>query len=131
MKVLTIKQPYASLIAVGLKRYEFRTWKTNYRGDFLIHAGKSVDKEAIKRLEFLNLDYPQGCILAKVTLTDCIQVDEEFRDKLRKENSVVYAGVIEDNMWQGYGFQLNNIQKIEPIFVNGKLGFWEYDIKTE
>ena len=129
MKVLTIKQPYASLIAEGIKRYEFRTWKTNYRGDFLIHAGKGVDKEAMKRLAFLNLDYPQGCILAKVTLSDCVQVDEDFRDKLRQENSVVYAGVIEDKTWQGYGFQLNDIQKIEPVFINGKLGFWEYNEK--
>ena len=129
MKVLTIKQPYASLIAEGLKTYEFRTWKTNYRGELLIHAGKGVDKEAMKRMEYLNLDYPQGCILAKVTLTDCVQVDEDFRDKLRQENSVVYAGVIEDKIWQGYGFQLNDIQKIEPVFINGKLGFWEYNEK--
>ena len=129
MKVLTIKQPYASLIAEGIKRYEFRTWKTNYRGDFLIHAGKGVDKEAMKRLAFLNLDYPQGCILAKVTLSDCVQVDEDFRDKLQQENSAVYAGVIEDKTWQGYGFQLNDIQKIEPVFINGKLGFWEYNEK--
>ena len=129
MKVLTIKQPYASLIAEGIKRYEFRTWKTNYRGDFLIHAGKGVDKEAMKRLAFLNLDYPQGCILAKVTLSDCVQVDEVLRDKLQQENSAVYAGVIEDKTWQGYGFQLNDIQKIEPVFINGKLGFWEYNEK--
>ena len=32
MKVLTIKQPYASLIAHDFKKYEFRTWKTKYRG---------------------------------------------------------------------------------------------------
>ena len=34
MKVLTIKQPWATLIAKGYKEYEFRTWKTKYRGDF-------------------------------------------------------------------------------------------------
>ena len=28
MKVLTIKQPYATLIAEEKKEYEFRTWKT-------------------------------------------------------------------------------------------------------
>ena len=38
MKVITIKQPFASLIASGQKEYEFRTWKTSYRGDILIHA---------------------------------------------------------------------------------------------
>ena len=40
MKAITIKQPFASLIAAGLKEYEFRTWKTKYRGEILIHAGK-------------------------------------------------------------------------------------------
>lgn len=40
MKVLTIKQPFATLIAEELKEYEFRTWKTKYRGEILIHAGK-------------------------------------------------------------------------------------------
>ena len=46
MKVLTIKQPFATLIAEEIKEYEFRTWKTKYRGEFLIHAGKSIDKKA-------------------------------------------------------------------------------------
>ena len=31
MKVITIKQPWATLIAKGYKQYEFRTWKTKYR----------------------------------------------------------------------------------------------------
>lgn len=30
MKALTLKQPYASLIAEEIKEYEFRTWKTKY-----------------------------------------------------------------------------------------------------
>lgn len=33
MKAITIKQPFASLIACGLKEYAFRTWKTSYRGE--------------------------------------------------------------------------------------------------
>ncbi len=60
MKVITIKQPWASLIAKGYKEYEFRTWKTKYRGDILIHAGKSINKEAIRRFESYHLDYPVG-----------------------------------------------------------------------
>lgn len=47
MKVITIKQPWATLIAKGYKEYEFRTWRTKYRGDILIHAGKGIDKEAL------------------------------------------------------------------------------------
>lgn len=51
MKVITIKQPWATLIMQGYKRFEFRSWQTKYRGDLLIHAGKGRDKEAVKRLE--------------------------------------------------------------------------------
>ena len=81
MKAITIKQPFASLIAAGLKEYEFRTWKSKYRGEILIHAGKGVDKKAMKKFKHLNLEYPSGCIIAKVTLSDCIKVDDELRKK--------------------------------------------------
>ena len=50
MKVLTIKQPWATLIMQGDKRFEFRSWQTKYRGDLLIHAGKGIDKEDIKHI---------------------------------------------------------------------------------
>ena len=54
MKVLTLKQPWASLVANGYKVYEFRTWKTKYRGEILIHAGCGVDKEWLDKVkEFL------------------------------------------------------------------------------
>lgn len=43
MKVITIKQPFATLIAAGIKEYEFRTWKTKHKGEILIHTGKGVE----------------------------------------------------------------------------------------
>ena len=58
MKVLTLKQPWATLVAEGIKRYEFRSWKTNYRGKILIHAGIGIDKEAMKKFAGLNLTFP-------------------------------------------------------------------------
>ncbi len=126
MKVITIKQPFATLIAEGLKRYEFRTWKTKYRGDILIHAGKSVDKKAMKKFASLGLSYPTGCILAKAHLSDCVLVDNQLRRDLEQENRLVYSGLIEDLDWSGYGFLMDNVCKIEPIYVNGALSFWEY-----
>ncbi len=63
MKVITIKQHLAALIALGYKEYEFRTWNTKYRGDILIHAGKGIDKEAIERFKEYNLNYPSGDVL--------------------------------------------------------------------
>lgn len=127
MKVITIKQPFATLIAEGLKEYEFRTWRTKYRGDILIHAGKGIDKEAMKRFECLNLEYPSGCIIAKATITDCITIDTKMRTKLKESNSLVYFRIIKDTKWDGYGFKLENVEKIEPIPINGKLSLWDYD----
>ena len=105
MKAITIKQPYATLIAEGLKEYEFRTWKTKYRGEILIHAGKGVDKEAMKRFAHLNLEYPSGCIIAKATLADCVEIDDAMKSTLREKNFLVYQGATEDGDWHGYGFK--------------------------
>ena len=127
MKVITIKQPFASLIASGLKEYEFRTWKTNYRGEILIHAGKSIDKEAMKKFESLKLEYPTGCIIAKAELTDCVPVTEAMKEELRKKNFLVYSGTTEIVDWNGYGFKLENVETMESIFVSGMLGLWEYN----
>lgn len=129
MKVITIKQPFASLIVENIKKYEFRTWKTNYRGKILIHAGKNVDKNAMKKFEKYNLDYPTGCIIGIASITDCIKVDDNFRNILKSENDLVYSNAIKNKEWNGYGFKLEKISKIEPIKVNGKLSLWEYDYK--
>lgn len=127
MKVLTIKQPFATLIAMGIKEYEFRTWKTNYRGELLIHAGKGIDKKAMKKYEHLNLEYPSGAIIAKVNITDCLYIDNDVRAMLKQLNPVVYERIIKDKSWEGYGFRLENIKKIKPVKVNGKLGLWNYE----
>lgn len=131
MKVLTIKQPFATLISEGYKEFEFRTWKTKYRGDILIHAGKGVDKKAMQKFAYLNLEYPSSCIIAKVTITDCILIDDKARNMLEEKKSPVYQSVIQNTDWTGYGFKLENIQKIKPISISGKLSFWNYEGKIE
>ncbi len=129
MKVITIKQPWATLIAEGYKEYEFRTWKTKYRGEILIHAGKGLDKTNLERFKYLNLDYPIGKIIAKATITDCVKVDDHLREILAKRDPIVYKGIVSktSNNWDGYGFKLENVEKVVSIEVNGKLGLWEYD----
>ena len=90
MKTLTIKEPWASLIINGYKEYEFRSWKTNYRGKILIHAALSKDKKNITRFKDYNLDYGQGEIIGEATITDCIKVDEKFIKDLQKQEPNVY-----------------------------------------
>ena len=132
MKVITVKQPFATLIAEGLKEYEFRTWRTKFRGDILIHAGKGIDKKAMKRYEHLNLEYPSGKIIAKATITDCVYVDDNLKENLQEKDPLVYYGILQkDGDWDGYGFKLENIKKITPREINGKLSLWDYDYKDE
>lgn len=39
MKALTLYQPWATLVALGVKTIETRSWATKYRGPLAIHAG--------------------------------------------------------------------------------------------
>jgi ASCH domain len=45
MKALSVRQPWAWLIANGFKDIENRSWDTSYRGLILIHAGKQIDTD--------------------------------------------------------------------------------------
>src|SRR6202030_3531482 len=47
MKTLTLTQPWATLVALGAKRIETRSWRTSYRGPLAIHAAKRMPKAAI------------------------------------------------------------------------------------
>lgn len=124
MKVLTIKQPYASLIINEYKKYEFRSWKTNYRGKILIHAGMSIENNMLERFKQYNLEYIKGAIIGEAELVDCILVDEEFNEKLKDINPIVYG---RSNHDQTYAWKLENIKKYDkPIYVKGKLGLWNY-----
>jgi len=124
MKALTIKQPWACLIVGGYKQYEFRSWKTNYRGKILIHAGLSVEKDVINKFDNYNLDYENGAIIGEAEIVECILVDEWFDNELRKVNNEVYGN---DHIGQ-YAWKLENIKKYNnPIYLKGKLGLWNYE----
>lgn len=41
MKAITLTQPWATLVAIGAKRIETRSWTTRYRGPLTIHAAKA------------------------------------------------------------------------------------------
>ncbi len=126
MKAITVKQPFASMIAAGIKEYEFRTWKTNYRGEILIHAGMGRDRDALQKYASYGLDCPGGYIIAKAYLSDCIRVDDAFRNILREKNPEIYSYFIKHTEWEGYAFRLERIEKITPIPQKGRLSIWEY-----
>lgn len=126
MKVLTLKQPWATLISEGLKEYEFRSWKTSYRGLLLIHAGKGKDKNDLNRF---NYQYPYSRIVALVELVDCIKIDKKFNEELNNMNSKVYG----NKNREGYAWKIKLIKKInDSKEIKGKLGLWnieDYEIK--
>lgn len=128
MKTLTIKQPWATLIIQGDKRFEFRSWKTSYRGDLLIHAGKGIDKEAMKRLKkYIPEDMPLGKIIGKVKLVDCIKMSPKFKEMLLKENNEIYT---KSSFQENYGWQVENVEVFNhPIPVKGHLSLWEYEVE--
>lgn len=125
MKVISIKQPWASLIVNGYKQYEFRSWQTKYRGEILIHASKAFDKKLLEYFKDYNLEYPTGAIIGKVNLKECVEVTPKFESDLININEKVY-GLSKGR--SGYAFKLTDIQKINnPIEINGKLGIWNFE----
>jgi len=125
MKVLTLKQPWASLIAAGYKHYEFRSWKTNYRGKLIIHAGKGIESEFLESFKELNLSYPSSRFMCICDLTDCIKLNSDINKKIISENSLVYG---HNPNRDGYAWVLENIQIIDNLEeIKGKLGLWDYN----
>lgn len=125
MKVLTIIEPWATLIVDGYKKYEFRTWKTNYRGKILIHAGMNLKKDMLERFKDYNLKCSKGAIIGEATLVDCILVNKKFEKELLEIDNIVYG---RSTHKMKYAWKLDNIIKYDnPIFVKGKLGLWNYE----
>lgn len=129
MKALSIIQPWASLIATGIKDIENRTWRTSYRGEFLIHAsGKhlklgwaALTPEQYKAAQRLICPFgtvndskllPVSAIIGKATLADCVQ-----------NHPSVWA---EEGVWHWVLKDMVLFDK--PILnVKGRLGLWDFD----
>ena len=126
MKVLSIKEPFATLIKDGVKIYETRSWKTNYRGEIYIHASLSLSKS--ERVEsankYLKSEIKPGFILCKCELVDCIPMTDEFIKYINKETSEYDYGLYSEGR---YAWKLRVLEVLEkPIPAKGKLGIWNY-----
>ena len=90
MKVLTIKEPFATLIKNRVKYIETRSWKTNYRVELYIQARVAKIKKEVKEREGLSEFYNEdelyyGHIICKCNLVDCIYMTEEFIKKKKNK----------------------------------------------
>lgn len=87
MKALTLTQPWATLVALGEKKIETRSWGTGYRGELLIHAakGQSLEESRVRNLPVFEAalrkhglevtPLPMGALVGRVQLVQCGAVD--------------------------------------------------------
>lgn len=127
MKVLSLKEPYATLILKGHKKIETRSWKTNYRGELYIHASKTKEMKYSKELENLlqNSSLNNGYIICKCNLTDCIYMTEEYIEKIKKENPKEY--LCGEYKVGRYAWVLDDVTPMNPkIKAKGQLNIWNF-----
>ncbi len=136
LKAISLWQPWASLIPLGLKHYETRSWKTKYRGKLLIcSTAKSTNAQYQQYLKICNevelptwdeTNFPHGQAHALCELVDCIEMTPEFI--AQQSQTEILCGD-----WQvgRYAWKLENIQPItEPFAVKGKQGLFNIPLTT-
>lgn len=106
MKALSVKQPWANLIAFGEKSIETRTWGTEYRGPLLIVSSKTPNIA------------PAGYAVALVDLVECrpMMLSDE-----KDARCPVYDSAI--------AWLLRNIRALEPFPLKGQLGVFDVDVE--
>ena len=124
MKVISIKEPFATLIVKKHKSIETRSWKTSYRGEIYIHASKTMMKDKISENAYKYVPKEQlhsSEIIGKANLVDCIEMTEEYIKTINEKEKLL--GIYEVGR---YAWVLEDIKEIEPIKAKGKLNIWEY-----
>ena len=132
MKVLTLTQPWASLVIHGLKSLETRSWGTQYRGWLAIHAAKGFPgyardicdtfpfDEAMKLMELTTDTLPRGVILGEARLITCGRISGPPDDAREAAFGDYTPGRF---MW---AFDTVYCYP-EPVPARGALGLWEWD----
>lgn len=130
---ITLQQPWATLMAHGIKKLETRSWSTRQRGRVAITASKSLPKyyqslsdhpdseTPLWELGYKSIDaLPIGCILAVGELEECWTTREALRWITGLEAN------LGDYSFGRYAFEFSSMVLLrEPIPVKGALGFWQ------
>ncbi len=151
MRAISLTQPWATLVAIGAKRIETRSWSTSYRGQIAIHAAKGFPGEAKRfcesrlicrvmgwpeRPEKLTQEWlydnasrikslPVGAVLATANLVNCLPTDMIRRHVQPFTEQEEAFG---DYSAGRYGFLLERVvQLAAPVPARGALGLWNWD----
>lgn len=123
MRALSVVQPWASLLAEGLKEFETRSWGTSYHGEIAIHASKTAPPKDVHVGS--SIAQPRGVIIAVATLYRCYltQNVEGISDFERE------WGDWTPGRW---AWALQDVRKLtKPVPANGALGLWDVPSDVE
>jgi hypothetical protein len=144
LKALTLYQPWATLVAIGAKRIETRSWATRYRGPLGIHASLNKRFAGMRSKNYIcgNLPFngvltkgiqgisaltfmPFGAIIAICNLDHCQKIKPlGLPSDLPPEPERSFG----DYTPGRYMWFLQDIRKLDqPIFVKGSMGLWDWD----
>lgn len=146
MRAITIRQPWASLLVLGYKQFETRSWKTSYRGPIAIHAGLmpvrrtlgalaaqgSEGRETVALIERLleqhgGVDHvPTGAIIGTANLERCNAVTVEFVAGLSMQEFNLGDFTPGRYAWEFSGMS----QIMRPIPAIGSQGLWTWEVLT-
>lgn len=137
MKIMTVSQPYAQLLAAGKKHDETRSWPTDYRGEILIYAtmkepkiSRVAMKSALRSLRCRKLynrfvNFPTKAIIGTAVLTDCKLIDQAYHDftEWLCPEEYLYG----DFTIGGYAWRLEKPRLFKnPIPASGRLGLGDF-----
>jgi hypothetical protein len=107
MKAISIKQPWASLIAAGIKTLEIRQWPTVHRGPLLICSSRRPVIDGHRHGEALCIVNVVGC--RKMTRDD------------------IPFACVKEMYFDHYAWILKNVRLIEPFAVMGQLRLFDVE----
>jgi hypothetical protein len=156
VKAITLHQPWASLVAIGAKKIETRSWRTTYRGPIAIHAGiRCNEAEMIGygccwtyRAALLPIcgkmgaaddrgfakALPFGAVIAVGVLHACVPTDEltvshldSVRRRLEMPNDHWSERLLGNFAPGRWAWMIAAVEQIPPVLAKGRQGLWEWN----
>lgn len=148
MKALSLTQPWATLVAIGAKRIETRSWSTSYRGPIAIHASKGFPRDCrdlcatqpflreLTRSGLSRPELPTGAIVATARLVyvfltgDTLNYHDRSRT-MRGPNGLTYEMTPQEIAFGDYSpgrfaWVLSDVVALKtPVPAKGALGLWQ------